>query len=710
MYLPPDLTRYTRQTPQQFMQMLNGSILPIQVTDPNCMFRLNEEEFQFDLLDATFKPDIAIRISRTPLMAADPRTYASMSKFVEHNLRRYHSTLANANQNQLTRPLSLPPEMVGVQADGKTEVLPLGCSINPLSSDPFKNVHLTPGCLCSIVDYKVVRQWQARLSKPGAQRTAALSTGGFEPEHSSKNRGVASSSTSDPTCASHPLTIPKNNLPRNNSPFIARVFTGDNFNKKFAAAEKLLVGCHGRAVNVIILDDDPKHIEVDPPILRLYIHDGVITCTDTYPYITPTGEKNFDVLIGLASGDLMWLNPMKQKFSIWNKNGCLKKSPVTSVEWSKCGTFATAGFADGDVMVFSRDLEDDEEYGETPKEPVYKDRYMRTYRSLRSNGSGGNAHVSNPIAHYKFSKKSIVDMTTHPYYHNIVAMACDDGYLRIFDLLKERLTDLQESYYAGFLTVSFTEDGKYLLAGGEDDLVSIYEFQGVSLLAPSNSGLIKLVARLQGSESWVRDITVDRHRSKTGILYRIGTVGDDGALRFYEFQPRSLPKIKKVVNKRVAASRTDGKPVSSRKPQSSAKATAMRRVLNSKHGKNNESVSSISSNPNRRLSLMEIMSQGSNTSLQQLQFQQQQQQETSFDDQYIKGNYIFSNHRLPCLKTDSGSSGSHLHTAAGLKNCPVLYPICEKEVKLGRMSGVYFEKDYVWAFVCTGDMIRWKRP
>ncbi|QPG72712.1 hypothetical protein FOA43_000013 [Brettanomyces nanus] len=718
MYLPPDLSRYSRQTPQQFMQMLNSTILPLQTTDPNCIFRLKEEEFEFDLLDATFKPDMALRVSRTPLLSTDPRTYASLSKFIEYNLRKYHSTLANANQNQLIRPLGLPPDLTGVQAESKTEVLPLGCSINPLSSDPFKNVHLTPGFLCAIVDYAVVEEWQSRVEK---QRHAGSPAATSKSSHSASSKNAESSglpgmlfgksrqnSKTLPDRSLHSLKSPQTVISRNSSSFIDRVVTGDNFNKKFANNGKLLIGCNGRAINMIVLDNSPKHIEVDPPALKMNASSSVITCLDTFPHIGSDGERSLDVLVGFGSGDLLWLDPIIQKYTRWNKRGWLKEGPVMSVEWSKCGSFAMVGFADGDVLIFSRDLEDDESYGDTPKTLVYKDRYMRTYRTLMTEGD--NRRKRNPIAHYKFSRKAIVDITTHPLYHNIVAMACDDGYLRIFDLLKERITDIQESYYGGFLSVSFTEDGKYLLAGGEDDLVSIYEFQGISKFTPASSGLIKLVARLEGSKSWVRDITVDRHRSKSGILYRIGTAGDDGVLRFYEFQPRNLPKVKKIARKTAISTSSAVRALPLKVSVSNsmpAKATAMRRALTSKHGKNTESISSLtSSNTNRRLSLLEMISHGSATSLQQLQ----QQQETNLEDKCVKANYIFSDHKLPCLKTDSGTLGSHFHISVGLKECPIIFPICEKDVKLGRLSGLYFEKDYVWAFVATGDSVRWKRP
>lgn len=141
------------------------------------------------------------------------------------------------------------------------------------------------------------------------------------------------------------------------------------------------------------------------------------------------------------------------------------------------------------------------------------------------------------------------------------------------------------------------------------------------------------------------------------------------------------------------------------------KAGSFRKAITGKHNKNRDSISSAAStNTKHRSSIINIMSHGSNTSLQQLRFQQQQQQETSFDDKYVKDNTIFADYQLPCLKTNTGASEPEYHNTLRMKECPKIFPICEKDVDLGRMYSLYFEKDFVWAFLATGDLIRWRRP
>ncbi|GMG21257.1 unnamed protein product [Ambrosiozyma monospora] len=688
--MPPDLSRY-RPSPTQFQQILNGSILPIQATDPNCLFTLNQEEFQFDHLDGLFKPDVGIRISRSPLMPGDPSTYASLSKFVEQNLRKYHTTLGNVNQNQLTKPLSLPPDAVGVQPDGKTEVLPVGCGINPLISDHFKDVHLTPGSIVKIVDF------QKELNNP--RRSDALKT-------------------------------PKSNLNRTSSSFIVKVITCENFTKKLHNGKKFMVGCHGRLINFIGLEDNPKDMDVDVPLLRITLTCSVITAFDTYSYQNSSGGNELDILVGFASGDMLWVNPFKMKYSRWNKNSKVKNKPIMSIKWSKCGKFAIIGFSDGEIMVFNRDLEDDEEY--TVPKTYKKDKFLKTFKSLNSSN-----HTLNPIAHYRMSRNAITDMQIHPVFQNIMVLSCDDGFIRVFDLLKERVTDLFPSYYSGFLCVNITNDGKYLLAGSGDDFVSIYEFQFNDQIAVN--GLLKLVARLEGSKSWVKAIQVDYTKTHSGLLYRIGVAGDDNCIRFYEFQPRNLPKIKNLktgkavkrptLDKRFSsatvdsASRLGNSPASISSVPEPHSGSTKKRLFSAKHLKNSESINSITS-PQHPLSLLEVMNQGSTSTSSLTQLHQQAMSMTPTINTNTNSNSLLisktDNIKNPLFKRfppgtlinldNAISQDAIIHPTVGLKYCPLLLPIGEKDVRLGRLSGLAFENKYVWAFVCTGDCIRWLRP
>lgn len=96
-----------------------------------------------------------------------------------------------------------------------------------------------------------------------------------------------------------------------------------------------------------------------------------------------------------------------------------------------------------------------------------------------------------------------------------------------------RLLHLFHSYYGGLSCVSWTPDGKYVLTGGQDDLISIWS------LADS-----ALVARCEGHQSWVSALAFDPWRCDSWN-YRFGSVGEDGRLCLWDFGVGMLhrPKV-----------------------------------------------------------------------------------------------------------------------------------------------------------------------
>jgi WD40 repeat protein len=97
-----------------------------------------------------------------------------------------------------------------------------------------------------------------------------------------------------------------------------------------------------------------------------------------------------------------------------------------------------------------------------------------------------------------------------------------------------RLLDLYTSYYGGLICVCWSPDGKYVLTGGQDDLVSIWS------VAEST-----IVARCQGHQSWVTDVCFDPWRCDDRN-YRFGSVGEDCRLLLWDFSVGMLHRPKAV--------------------------------------------------------------------------------------------------------------------------------------------------------------------
>jgi hypothetical protein len=101
-------------------------------------------------------------------------------------------------------------------------------------------------------------------------------------------------------------------------------------------------------------------------------------------------------------------------------------------------------------------------------------------------------------------------------------------------LTQLRITDVFPSYYGGMLCVCWSPDGKYMVTGGQDDLVSIWS------LAER-----KIIARCQGHHSWVSAVAFDPWRCDERN-YRFGSVGDDCRLLLWDFNVGMLHRPKAV--------------------------------------------------------------------------------------------------------------------------------------------------------------------
>lgn len=101
------------------------------------------------------------------------------------------------------------------------------------------------------------------------------------------------------------------------------------------------------------------------------------------------------------------------------------------------------------------------------------------------------------------------------------------------DLLHS-LTDIYGSYYGGFTCVTWSPDGKYVVTGGQDDLVTIWS------LAER-----QIVARCPGHDSWVTAVAFDPWRCDDKT-YRFGSIGDDCKLLLWDFNVGMLHRPKGV--------------------------------------------------------------------------------------------------------------------------------------------------------------------
>lgn len=84
------------------------------------------------------------------------------------------------------------------------------------------------------------------------------------------------------------------------------------------------------------------------------------------------------------------------------------------------------------------------------------------------------------------------------------------------------------------MCICWSPDGKYVLTGGQDDLVSVWSL-----------GERRIVARCPGHQSWVTAVAFDRWRCDDRN-YRFGSVGEDRRLLLWDFNVGMLHRPKAV--------------------------------------------------------------------------------------------------------------------------------------------------------------------
>ncbi|MBE7182512.1 MAG: hypothetical protein INR71_15120, partial [Terriglobus roseus] len=134
---------------------------------------------------------------------------------------------------------------------------------------------------------------------------------------------------------------------------------------------------------------------------------------------------------------------------------------------------------------------------------------------------------TNPVACYKVSAQRINAFAFSPDSRHL-AVVSEDGSFRVLDFLAEKVLDLHTSYYGGFLSVCWSPDGRYVVTGGQDDLVSIWSLADAAL-----------VARCQGHNSWVTGVAFDPWRCDERN-YRFGSIGEDCRLLLWDFNVSML--------------------------------------------------------------------------------------------------------------------------------------------------------------------------
>lgn len=329
---------------------------------------------------------------------------------------------------------------------------------------------------------------------------------------------------------------PKTSLTKNNSSFMSRTIVAENLPKKLmerSSDDFFLWANIGRSFNWFDVSDSAASAGTKKePLSKILFTRCHPLCHDVNQYTRAT--NNIDIILGMSSGDAVWMDAVSNRYNRINKNGDIIRSAITDIKWvpGSPNYFVTI-HSNGSLIIFDKDKEDGgfARDGGLNHQDLRSTETFRIVKSLYgpSPASDGNKH--NPVAMYKLSNRPLTSVVFSPDRQTVVVTS-SDGFMRFLNLATEVVTDIFPSYYDGILCAAFSPDGKYLVTGGQDDLVSIWSMKRRTI-----------IARGYGHQSWVRKVAFDNWNCD-GFTYRVGSVGDDGNFILWDFAPKQLARPK----------------------------------------------------------------------------------------------------------------------------------------------------------------------
>ncbi|KAH9930755.1 WD40-repeat-containing domain protein [Fomitopsis serialis] len=361
---------------------------------------------------------------------------------------------------------------------------------------------------------------------------------------------------------------PKHNMRTTSSTFITRLQNADNLHRNLQSKQgETTFLFYNSAKSFIWTEAGTKAKET---LARIHFS-AHPTCHDVN--LATVCPERIDVIIGFNTGDLLWFDPMSSRYGRLNKQGRICTSPCTAVRWvPDSPNLFLVSHANGTIVVYDKEREDGAfvaqepgaPSGSTPGSPVegvassssigewdpLDSIYvtMPPWHPVTVGGAmaGGGKQdkdktAKNPVSHWKVSRKRIVDFVFSPD-AKFVAAISEDGCLRVIDTIAEQLIDCYASYFGALSCVAWSPDGRFIITGGQDDLVTI--------ISPWEQ---RVIARCQGHSSFVSALAFDDIRCD-GRTYRFGSVGEDNKLILWDFSSGALhrPKLHASHQQRIS--------------------------------------------------------------------------------------------------------------------------------------------------------------
>jgi len=233
---------------------------------------------------------------------------------------------------------------------------------------------------------------------------------------------------------------PKNNIVKSNSSFVSRVIPSDNLTKRLQEhdPEGLYAFVNvNRAIQWLDLSSPDKQDN----LTKILFTKAHALCHDVNP-ITKSAS-HLDIVLGFSTGDIIWYEPMSQKYARLNKNGVINPTPVSEIRWlPNSENLFLAAHMDGSLVVYDKEKEDavftpedTRNSGSYEKPPSETDQH-RPRLQIRKSVQSKN-QKTNPVSYWKVSNARINAISFSPDGRHL-AVVSEDGTLRVIEIHKEQ--------------------------------------------------------------------------------------------------------------------------------------------------------------------------------------------------------------------------------------------------------------------------------
>lgn len=221
---------------------------------------------------------------------------------------------------------------------------------------------------------------------------------------------------------------PKNNIIKSSSSFVSRVITHETSAKRLSDRDPNGVFAFAN-INRAFQWLDVTSPTKEEHLTKVLFTKAHMLCHDIND-LTKT-SSHLDIVMGSSAGDIIWYEPMSQKYARINKNGVINNSPVTHIKWLPGSeNLFMASHANGALVVYDKEKED-ALFTPEPAGIPERDMPLEILKSVNSRNQ-----KTNPVSSWKLASQKISHFSFSPDQRHL-AVVLEDGSLRLMDYLKE---------------------------------------------------------------------------------------------------------------------------------------------------------------------------------------------------------------------------------------------------------------------------------